>query len=134
MAAAAALRSWLCGLNQREPSRLMLLALVCAVLLVRSKIAQSLDPHTLFDDPDGYDPDAMKKHLSLGGVKDHVTALRGVYEAVEWTESAIEAKLRLAREPGKRQRDRPHQAAGRALEDVDRSQVAGAGVVHQRAH
>jgi glutamyl-tRNA synthetase len=47
-----------------------------------------------FEDPDNYDPAAMKKHLSFGGVKDHVTALREIYATADWTESAIEAKLR----------------------------------------
>ena len=47
-----------------------------------------------FVDPESYDPAAMKKHLSLGGVKDHVAALREMYAAVEWTESALETRLR----------------------------------------
>ena len=47
-----------------------------------------------FVDPESYDPAAMKKHLSLGGVKDHVAALREIYAAVEWTESALETRLR----------------------------------------
>ena len=47
-----------------------------------------------FEDPDEYDPAAVKKHLSFGGVKDHVIALRALYESAEWTEPAIEARLR----------------------------------------
>ncbi|HEX4912937.1 MAG TPA: glutamate--tRNA ligase [Vicinamibacterales bacterium] len=47
-----------------------------------------------FEDPSGYDPAAMKKHLSTGGVKEHVAALRGMLANVEWNEAEIERRLR----------------------------------------
>ena len=47
-----------------------------------------------FEDPSSYDPAAMKKHLSTGGVKDHVTALRNLLANVEWNEAEIERRLR----------------------------------------
>jgi len=47
-----------------------------------------------FEDPETYDPEAVKKHLSAAGVKDHVAALRAVVASAEWDEAAIEAALR----------------------------------------
>ena len=47
-----------------------------------------------FADPEAYDPDAVRKHLSAPGVRDHVAALRAVVASAEWTEAALEAGLR----------------------------------------
>lgn len=47
-----------------------------------------------FEDPESYDPDGVKKHLSMGGMKDHLLALKGVYATCEWNETALEQGLR----------------------------------------
>jgi glutamyl-tRNA synthetase len=47
-----------------------------------------------FADPEAYDPDAVRKHLSAPGVRDHVAALRAVVASAEWNEAALEAGLR----------------------------------------
>jgi glutamyl-tRNA synthetase len=47
-----------------------------------------------FEDPDTYDSEAVKKHLSAPGVKEHVAALGAAFAAAEWTEAALEATLR----------------------------------------
>ena len=47
-----------------------------------------------FEDPAGYDPDAVKKHLSTGGTKDHLLALKDAYSRAEWNEAALEKTLR----------------------------------------
>ena len=46
------------------------------------------------EDPAGYDPEAVKKHLSTGGTKDHLLALKDAYSRAEWNEAAIEKTLR----------------------------------------
>ena len=47
-----------------------------------------------FAAPAAYDPDAVKKHLSTAGMKDHLSALREALAGVDWTEGAIEKALR----------------------------------------
>jgi glutamyl-tRNA synthetase len=47
-----------------------------------------------FEDPRDYDPDAVKKHLSTAGTKEHLLALRDAYRDAEWTEAALEKTLR----------------------------------------
>jgi glutamyl-tRNA synthetase len=47
-----------------------------------------------FEDPDSYDPEAVKKQLSMPGVKEHVAALRDTLAHVDWTETEIEGRLR----------------------------------------
>jgi glutamyl-tRNA synthetase len=47
-----------------------------------------------FDEPQSYDPDAVKKHLSTPGMKEHLLALKEVYANVEWNEAALEKSLR----------------------------------------
>jgi glutamyl-tRNA synthetase len=47
-----------------------------------------------FADPEAYDPEAVRKHLSAPGVRDHVAALRAVVASAEWNEAALEAGLR----------------------------------------
>ena len=47
-----------------------------------------------FEDPTSYDPEALKRHLSTAGVKEHVVALQVAYATAEWTETALEQTLR----------------------------------------
>jgi glutamyl-tRNA synthetase len=47
-----------------------------------------------FEEPTSYDPDAVKKHLSTAGTKEHLLALRDVYAAVAWNEADLERTLR----------------------------------------
>jgi glutamyl-tRNA synthetase len=47
-----------------------------------------------FEDPSGYDPEGVKKHLSTPGTADHLRELRKVYEQSEWNEAALEKDLR----------------------------------------
>ena len=47
-----------------------------------------------FDEPESYDPDAVKKHLATPGTKEHLLALRKVYANAEWNEASLEKSLR----------------------------------------
>ena len=47
-----------------------------------------------FEDPREYDAQAVKKHLSTPGTKEHLLALRAAYENAEWTEVTLEKTLR----------------------------------------
>jgi glutamyl-tRNA synthetase len=47
-----------------------------------------------FEDPKEYDPDAVKKHLSALGTKDHLTALNEALAGTEWSELSLEKALR----------------------------------------
>lgn len=47
-----------------------------------------------FEDPASYDQDAVKKHLSTPGAKEHLQALRTTYSSVEWNEADLEKSLR----------------------------------------
>jgi glutamyl-tRNA synthetase len=47
-----------------------------------------------FEDPADYDAAAMKKHLSMSGVKEHIVALREVFSTAEWNEAELERRLR----------------------------------------
>ena len=42
----------------------------------------------------GYDPDAVRKHLSAAGTNDHLLALKDVFATAEWSEAALETALR----------------------------------------
>ena len=72
------------------------LAKVLALLRPRAKkltdFPEQLRP--FFEDPRAYDPDAVKKHLSTAGTKEHLVALRDAYRGAEWTEAALEKTLR----------------------------------------
>ena len=46
------------------------------------------------EDPSSYDPEAVKKHLSMPGTKEHLLALSDVYATAEWNEASIEKSLR----------------------------------------
>ena len=54
--------------------------------------AELLSP--FFKDPTSYDPDAVKKHLSTAGTKEHLLALKDAYSRAEWNETALEKALR----------------------------------------
>ena len=77
------------GADPRTPAILALLRPRCKKL---TDFADQLRP--FFSDPGTYDPDAIKKHLSAPGSKDHVLALRQACVDVEWNEAAIEKCLR----------------------------------------
>ena len=47
-----------------------------------------------YEDPETYDPDAVRKHLATPGTKDHLLALRGVFAGAEWSEAPLESTLR----------------------------------------
>ena len=47
-----------------------------------------------FEDPTQYDAEAVKKHLSAVGTKDHVKALRETLAGTEWSEALLEKALR----------------------------------------
>ena len=47
-----------------------------------------------FEDPSGYDPEGVKKHLSTPGTADRLRELRKVYDQSEWNEAALEKDLR----------------------------------------
>jgi glutamyl-tRNA synthetase len=47
-----------------------------------------------FAAPTTYDAEAVKKHLSTPGMKDHLLTLKDAYAGAEWTETALEKALR----------------------------------------
>ena len=83
------LGTWDLGLDARSKAILDLLRPRCKKL---TDFPGQLRP--FFEDPSSYDPAAKKKHLSTGGVKEHVAALRGLLANVEWNEAEIERRLR----------------------------------------
>ncbi|MGE3277644.1 MAG: glutamate--tRNA ligase [Vicinamibacterales bacterium] len=50
--------------------------------------------------PEAYDADAVKKHLSAPGAKEHLAALRTAWEDVAWDEASLERTLRQTAEAG----------------------------------
>ena len=83
------LEAWGLGPDGRTAAILQLLRPRCKKL---TDFHGQLRP--FFEDPSSYDPEAMKKHLSAAGVKEHVAALRVSYDTAEWTETSLEQKLR----------------------------------------
>jgi glutamyl-tRNA synthetase len=83
------LGSWGLASDPRAAAILALLRPRCKKL---TDFPDQLRP--FFEGPAAYDPDAVKKHLSTPGTKEHLAALRDVYGAVEWNEAAIEKALR----------------------------------------
>lgn len=77
------------GADPRTGSILALLRPRCKKL---TDFPDQLRP--FFEDPQSYDPDAMKKHLSAPNAKEQVLALRAAYADVEWNEAALENCLR----------------------------------------
>ena len=47
-----------------------------------------------FEDPQAYDPEAVRKQLSAPGAKDHLAALREAFAKVDWSEASLEKALR----------------------------------------
>jgi glutamyl-tRNA synthetase len=73
------------------------LARVLALLRPRAKkLTEFVDQiRPFFVDPSEYDADAVKKHLSMPGIAEHVRALRQALAAqIEWVEAPIETSLR----------------------------------------
>lgn len=83
------LEAWGLGLDGRSAAILALLRPRCKRL---TDFPDQLRP--FFNEPESYDPDAVKKHLSTPGTKDHLLALREVYANVEWNEGSLEKSLR----------------------------------------
>ena len=83
------LGSWVLGADARSSAILSLLRPRCKKL---TDFPDQLRP--FFEDPASYDPEAVKKHLSMAGTKDHLLALKATYEHVDWTEAALEKALR----------------------------------------
>ena len=72
------------------------LAKVLAELRPRcKKLTEFIDQITpLFVEPATYDPEAVTRHLSTSGTRDHLAALRDAFDSTEWTEHALEKALR----------------------------------------
>ena len=75
--------------DARIPAILALLRPRCKKL---TDFADQLQP--FFEEPSSYDPDAVKKHLSTPGTKEHLLALKNAYAAADWNEAALEKVLR----------------------------------------
>jgi glutamyl-tRNA synthetase len=59
------------------------------------KLTDFKDQLTPFvEDPISYDPDAVKKHLSSPGAKEHLVGLNDAYSRAEWDEASLEKALR----------------------------------------
>ncbi|MBY0495090.1 MAG: glutamate--tRNA ligase [Cyanobacteria bacterium] len=83
------LGAWDLGADQRSGKILELLRPRCRKL---TDYPEQLRP--FFEDPESYDAEAVKKHLSMPGTKEHLLALKETYSAVQWTEAEIEKALR----------------------------------------
>ena len=72
------------------------LAKVLAQLRPRcKKLTEFVDQiRPFFVAPAAYDPDAVKKHLSTPGSREHLVALREAFAAAEWSEAPLEKTLR----------------------------------------
>ena len=72
------------------------LAKVLAQLRPRcKKLTEFIDQiRPFFVEPAEYDPDAVKKHLSTAGTREHLDALRKAFAAAEWSEAPLEKALR----------------------------------------
>jgi glutamyl-tRNA synthetase len=85
----AGLGAWGLGSDAKSAAILSLLRPRCKKL---TDFEDQLRP--FFEDPTSYDPDAVKKHLSMAGTKDHLLALRDVFARAEWNEANLEKVLR----------------------------------------
>ena len=81
--------SWVLAPDQRTRAILQLLRPRCKKL---TDFPEQLRP--FFEEPSSYDPEAVKKHLSAPGTRDHLQALRHAFTQVEWSEAPIEKALR----------------------------------------
>ena len=77
------------GFDARSSAILNLLRPRCKKL---TDFADQLRPFV--EDPASYDQDAVKKHLSTPGTKEHLLALSEVFARAEWNEVALEKRLR----------------------------------------
>lgn len=84
-----ALEAWGLGTDARSSAILALLRPRCKKL---TDFPDQLRP--FFEDPSSYDPEAVKKHLSMPGSGDHLRALKDAYASAEWNEAALERVLR----------------------------------------
>ena len=83
------LGAWALGPDARSGAILTLLRPRCKKL---TDFPDQLRP--FFEDPTGYDADAVKKHLSVPGTKEHLLALKNVFAKSEWSETELEKDLR----------------------------------------
>jgi glutamyl-tRNA synthetase len=83
------LGAWDLGADARSAGILALLRPRCKKL---TDFPDQLRP--FFEDPETYDADGVRKHLSTAGTSDHLRALRSVYDQAEWNEAALEKDLR----------------------------------------
>jgi glutamyl-tRNA synthetase len=83
------LEAWGLRSDQRSSKILALLRPRCKKL---TEFPEQLRP--FFEDPVSYDADAVKKHLSMPGTKEHLLALKDVYASAEWNEASLEKALR----------------------------------------
>jgi glutamyl-tRNA synthetase len=83
------LGAWGLGLDQKTHAVLQLLRPRCKKL---TDFPDQIRP--FFEDPKEYDADAVKRHLSAPGTKDHLTALNEALARTEWSELSLEKALR----------------------------------------
>jgi glutamyl-tRNA synthetase len=86
---AQGLGSWDLGPGSARGAILQLLRPRCKKL---TDFPDQLRP--FFEDPSQYDAEAVKKHLSAPGTKDHLKALRDTLAKTEWSEAPLEKALR----------------------------------------
>jgi glutamyl/glutaminyl-tRNA synthetase len=72
------------------------LAKVLAELRPRcKKLTEFVDQITpFFVEPAVYDPEAVTRHLSMSGTRDHIAALRDAFDSADWTAHSLEKALR----------------------------------------
>ena len=87
------LGSWVLGPDSRSAAILALLRPRCKRL---TEFHEQLRP--FFEDPTDYDAEAVKKHLSVPGTKEHLLALKDIFAKTEWTEPELEKALRALAE------------------------------------
>ena len=83
------LGAWGLGPDERTRTVLQLLRPRCKKL---TDFPDQMRP--FFEDPGQYDAEAVKKHLSAPGTKDHLKALRDTLAKAEWSEASLEKALR----------------------------------------
>jgi glutamyl-tRNA synthetase len=83
------LGAWGLGPDQKTRAVLQLLRPRCKKL---TDFPDQMRP--FFEDPSQYDAEAVKKHLSARGTKDHLKALRDTLAKTEWSEASLEKALR----------------------------------------
>jgi len=75
--------------DERSTAILNLLRPRCKKL---TNFLEQLKP--FFEDPETYDAEGVKKHLSAAGTVEHLRALQDVYERAEWNAGSLEKDLR----------------------------------------